>query len=246
MISVSEIPVHLSIDDVEAFDDFVNDTMKYEDVFSHPFFNYLKGLHEKYNCSFTLYTYETYSSGNTIDQIPLRYKADFEQNCSWLKIAFHAQSPSVTKDEISREDDFCKSWMRTVDAIQRFAGECSMAHFVRLHYYYATEDELNWISTQQNISLLSADDERISYSLPKEKNDDLIRKENLEYNNLKLLKTDIRIEKVMLPQIELISNRNDDMLVIFTHEWALNWKNKLKFEYLIWILNLYNCNFICE
>ena len=57
-------------------------------------------------------------------------------------------------------------------------------------------------------------------------------------------RTDIRIEYTTFPIINLLKNRNDEKIVIFTHEWALNrHKNLLKFLFIISFLHIYHSNF---
>lgn len=93
--------------------------------------------------------------------------------------------------------------------------------------------------------LLSADDDRISYSLPKLVNDRLIREEHTLYNGIVYERTDIRIEHTIFPIVDLIENRNDETIVLFTHEWALEEKNnRIKFHISILFLTIYQCNFI--
>ena len=57
--------------------------------------------------------------------------------------------------------------------------------------------------------------------------------------------TDIRIENTVCPLIELFMNRNDDKIVIFTHEWALQqkWINRAKFYMTILFLKFYGAEF---
>ena len=94
-------------------------------------------------------------------------------------------------------------------------------------------------------TLLSADDERISYSLSEKDNSYLMQDEKLTKNGMKYISTDLRIERDNVIQ-GLWKNLNDEELVVFTHEWAYR-KPYIKWKYilLIRLLSIYKCNFIC-
>ena len=94
-------------------------------------------------------------------------------------------------------------------------------------------------------TLLSADDERISYSLPRKIDSILQKEERISYHGMNYERTDIRIEKTVFPIADLIENRNDDKIIIFTHEWALaKTENIVKLYLTLYFLHFYNAVFI--
>ena len=92
--------------------------------------------------------------------------------------------------------------------------------------------------------LLSADDDRVSYSLSEKDNKSLMQAETLTKIGMKYVSTDLRIERDNVI-LGLWKNLNDEELVVFTHEWAYS-KPFIKWKYkaLIKLLSLYNCVFI--
>ena len=118
---------------------------------------------------------------------------------------------------------------------------------LRLHYYYANKNEVKFLKDKGIETLLSADDDRISYSLPFHYNQRLINRGSLKYDGMNYERTDVRVEKDDL-LLKLWTHRNDDELVVFTHEWALNTSkcNWMKFLTLVTILKLLNCKFIID
>lgn len=95
--------------------------------------------------------------------------------------------------------------------------------------------------------LLSADDNRISYSLSPKDNSNIIKNGYILQNGLKYARTDIRVERDNIFAF-LFEHLNDDELIVFTHEWALyssKWK-WIKEVSLIVILKLLNCKFIID
>ena len=116
---------------------------------------------------------------------------------------------------------------------------------LRLHYYFATQDEVMYLKGKGVGTLLSADDERISYSLPRKIDSILQKEERISYHGMNYERTDIRIEKTVFPIADLIENRNDDKIIIFTHEWALaKTENIVKLYLTLYFLHFYNAVFI--
>lgn len=233
--------VHVSIDDVAiCFKDLVDNEGKYKSLFDQPFFSYLKECHESTGLKVTLYTYEMYKD-YSITQFSDKYKSEFEENSDWLKVGFHAKNSNANLN--NNDYTFLNSYAIVTDIIKQTMG--NSAKTIRLHYFHATRQEVDSLKKLGISTLLSSDDNRISYSLPCHFNDSLIRNENLDINGIHYERTDIRVENTINPIYALWENRNDEILVLFTHEWALQslW-NRIKFKIYFWLFKLYNCRFI--
>ncbi len=143
----SSTKVHLSFDDVEyCFSDLVINKDNYNSLFDNVFISGLKKLHDKYGCKFTLYTYADGSNGYRIENMPIKYKKDFEESSDWLKIGFHSSNPSVSKDSIANMTSFVRDFNRVTSEVKRFASENSVSNILRLHYFYATEKEVEFLA----------------------------------------------------------------------------------------------------
>lgn len=235
--------VHVSIDDVAICLKDLNDNKdKYSSLFEQPFFSYLKKCHDYYGVKFTLYTYEQYKGFN-ISCLTNKYKGEFINNSDWLKLGYHAKSDLTTKDSIANLLFFISSFKKTKRSIEYSIGSC--ASMLRLHFYFATQTEIDSLKNLGVSSLLSSDDERVSYSLPIRYNDSLLVSESLDFDGVHYEKTDIRVENTLNPLYSLWENRNDDFLSIFTHEWALSsTSSKIKFSCYLLFLSLYKSNFV--
>ena len=121
------------------------------------------------------------------------------------------------------------------------------SEILRLHYYYATKNEVRLLKDKGITTLLSADDDRISYSLSPHYNKKLIIQGSLKHDGINYKSTDVRVERDNL-FFKLWTHRNDEELVVFTHEWALNSSklNWIKFLILIAVLKSLNCKFIID
>lgn len=238
---------HISIDDVvKCYQRLVRDSATYKSIFDDPFFSYLKNLHDGYGCSVTLYSFLRNDSDFTIQQVPTKFKKDFETNRDWLKIGFHGVKPLSHRPTNRSFAEFTRAYKLFNSAVGMFAGEGSIAKTLRLDFYYTTKQEANFLKQNGVSTLLSADDDRISYSLPFKMNRHIIRNNSIRYDSIKYLRTSIRIENIDVPYINIVKNRMIDTLVVFTHEWKLNRINRYKLERTVEILKDCDYTFISE
>ena len=237
---------HVSIDDVsKCFSNLSKDSIKYESIFDEPFFRYLKELHDDYDCSVTCYCFVKDGDYN-VSKIPNKYAREFAENSNWLKFGFHGIEPSDHKPTNVKYLDFVTAFSHFKNEVERFASVNNNANILRLDYYYATPGEVDFLRNNGVSTLLSADDDRRSYYLPFIKNSQLISKNSIQYGGLKYLRTNIRIENIDFPYLNILRNRERDTLVVFTHEWKLDKINKYKLSRTIKILKDLNYKFISE
>lgn len=234
--------VHVSIDDVSiCMKELTNDSSEYNSIFEQSFFKKLKVIHNCTNVKFTCYVYEQDGKYH-INDFPVKYKEEFKNNSDWLKFGFHAPNPT---DSMPDDKSFSMAY-NVVDSnlICKMGGQSKV---LRLHYYYASIQIVRLLKSKGVKVLLSADDNRISYSLSPKDNSNLIKNGHILQNGLKYVRTDIRVERDNIFAF-LFEHLNDDELIVFTHEWALNsskWK-WIKEISLIFILKLFNCKFIID
>lgn len=162
--------VHISIDDTYLC---LKDLQKhdYESVFENAFFNRLRLMHRLYGTRFTLYVYEE-APDFSLSAMTDRYKAEFLRNTDWLRFGYHAPTPDF--DSLQVDSVFCRSFNRVNRSIIHFAGEPSLTHCLRLHYFWATSKMLRCMADSGIDLLLGADDERISYGLSVDENTELM------------------------------------------------------------------------
>ncbi|MDE5567208.1 MAG: hypothetical protein K2J12_02075 [Muribaculaceae bacterium] len=155
--------------------------------------------------------------GGVVD-IPLKYKSEFISNSNWLKIGFHSDSP-VFNNKITKHE-FRTSINEVNNAINRFADTSVIAKTLRLHYYFCPDSLIHCL---ENVTtLLCADSKnRISYNLTIEEANYIFNNNQIIKDNLKYIKTNIRLENHINIGKELRKLQDQDTLVIFTHEWAL-------------------------
>ncbi len=141
----------------------------------------------------------------------------------------------LTKESSKYRSIFQHPFLRELKDIHEATG-------AKFTLYIYEQDEVKYMSKRGISTLLSADDDRVSYSLNASDNAYLVDNELLTYEDVKYDRTDIRVEKdVLIAKIFL--NANDDKLVVFTHEWAYDGTTRLKYRALINLLSFCNSKF---
>ena len=123
---------HISIDDTTYALQRLSHN-HYTSIYEDKFFRYLRCLHQWCNCKVTLYVFEHYGNWSLSD-IPNTYRQEFQDAADWLKFGFHAVSEEQKQDNII--PDFEEQFLNVQREIIRFAGESSLAHILRLHYWF--------------------------------------------------------------------------------------------------------------
>jgi len=218
---------HLSIDDViDSLNDLTDNQHRYDSVFSQSFFNYLRALYKNHGAKFSLFVFEKRGRFH-IDRVPIKYQKEFEQNSSWLRFGFHGSDPAKDADL----HELKHSFDNTHNAIIRFSGKKSLCNVLRLHHYRGDEEFINFLVAQGGIKgFLCADDNRISYHLTPAETLVLNEKSILIKNQIKYFRTDLRLENMSFADYNLLKIQNNDRIIIFTHELALNRLNRYKLE----------------
>lgn len=239
--------VHFSIDDCEKC--FVRlCTKHYKCLWDDSFFHLLRGWHLKYGAKFTLYTYTNFFDGHSIQDVPNTYKNDFRSCVDWLKIGFHASNSNISIEEIKEFARFQSDFFRVRDCIVRFAEAKNISTILRLHYWYATSDERLFLQKQGIKILLTADKEGGSYSLPRDVLKNIESCGYCQFEHLNFIKTHLRIENFPFKRIPQVIRTwtCPQPFVVFTHEWALSFYNRIKTDYLLSILSKKGYTFICQ
>ena len=140
------------IPDGRMYNFFIDDNVFFfDDIFRHGFASifdsfYLAGLkraHERFGTKFTLnsFFHNWHHPEFDISQFPDRYRAEFEANADWLRLAFHGHSefPENPYSEAYPEKiaEHYEQWHRE---IVRIAGEKTLIAPVIFHYFRSTPE----------------------------------------------------------------------------------------------------------
>ncbi len=113
---------------------------KPKSIFDVPFLKMLKKAHDKYGLTaqMNLFYRTDFFYGNdefTLAEVPDTYKAEWEANSDWLKMAFHAKQEFPDYPYVNASyEDVKANYEAIINEIKRFAGEKSVAHAVIPHW----------------------------------------------------------------------------------------------------------------
>lgn len=227
---------HFSIDDAtQIFQDI--SFHGYESIFENEVLGKLKDFHEEYGLKATLYVFAKLDTYDLAD-FPDTYKKEFEDNADWLKIGFHSITEASPEEEGMTTEEFAEGFQKVNREILAFAGEKSLAHVLRLHYWYATDEMVNVLKEQGIEGLLCNDSKDVCYNLSETENNNLIwTRDGKIKKDIYYYVTDIRLEKTDDIVTALQNKYYDRVVVLFTHAWCFK-DNQEKLEGAVrWLTN---------
>ena len=237
--------VHFSIDDtIEIFNDITKNN--YETIFENETLRFLKECNNLYGTKFSLYCFYEYN-GFYLSDCTDRYTKEFEQNSDWLKFGFHGLNSgrdySVLTTKEAKED-----YELVINQLKRIVGEKSITTIIRTEKFLCNKENAEELTnTEFGITgLLGLDTiDRPNYYL-----DETLKKRVFEEDiysddemGINIFKTDIRVEKIKNTYQEIKKMTNEEIIIIFTHEWALNEENKEKIKSISNIINKNNATY---
>lgn len=114
--------------------------------------------------------------------------------------------------------------------------------YARFHYFRASSNEVRTFYHYGGRVLLTCNDNmRLSYDLTRDECNLVNKAHSIKKNGITYLKTDVRLEKMLLPQ--LLKLRDNSFMVIFGHEWGGHMYNK-RLKLIIQFLKSKNVHFI--
>ena len=108
-------------------------------LFSHPYTNMLKELHEVYGIKVQLNLFYQNSSF-TLSQMTDKYQEEWAKNSNWLKLSFHSRLENVSPYQNSDYEEVYEDCQQVHKEIFRFAGKNSLAKTTTIHYCQTTEE----------------------------------------------------------------------------------------------------------
>lgn len=220
---------HFSVDDV--FDSLIEVTDYNIALFEHPFFNFLRSLHESYEAVIELYLfYQKNLQGRLRDlsEVSSHLKEEF-RSAPWLRLGPHAldyDTPPYTQSPERQEQTFDAIYKE----IDRFAGSSQRCSWLRLHYFSEIYELYSYWQSQGVDTLLLTDKPAIAYRLPPQEKYILAEKGFFKYQGLNLRRSHERMERLVAEKIidqELHTRLANHLekhqsLVLFSHEIDLS------------------------
>ena len=136
-------------DNVFFFDDICS--RRFGSIFDNFYLAGLKRAHERFGTKFTLNTFyhNWHHPEFDLSQFPDRYRAEFEANSDWLRLAFHGHSefPQRPYSEAYPEK-IAEHYGQWHQAVCRIAGEMTVMAPVIFHFFDAVPDARRFMREQ--------------------------------------------------------------------------------------------------
>jgi hypothetical protein len=219
---------HFSVDDV--FEALIETSDRGIDLFAHPFFAYLREIHDRYRTNIDLYLFllgPVNSVYRSLAEVSDRNRQQF-QEATWLRLGPHALAPGIPPFS-QRPAEQRRTFDRIYDEIDRFAGPNKTCRWLRLHYFSEAYELSAYFRRRGVDALLLTDKEATAYRLPDSARAQLRRVGRATYRKLDFLRSHVRIEKLApdTPHAAALGQRIDRVvaecgyLSLFTHEVEL-------------------------
>lgn len=182
-------------------------------------FSKAKEIYQKYGITTDFYC--IYSDGyNNLDNFGALYKDQFIECSDWMKFGFHAFCADSNYNDISAKG-FLYEYIKTYEALIKLVGKDSTTDCIRLHFFSGNKSISKVLKEQGISTLLCADDDRISYGLSINEQEEINSKGVYIDSESKIIfrPTHFRLENLhSKPNVDLLENLPGERLEIFTHE----------------------------
>ena len=146
--------IHFSIDDIGKSLRWL--TMnKPNSVFDMRLFGTLKKWHELYDIKVTLYCFATISDFS-FDQIPEKYKCEFENN-SWLSFGYHGRVDAP----MTHDEEYVSGHRMFLEKAEGLG--MTLTDIYRIHYWIVTKKQMHYLFDNGVRVLLYPDDDKYPY-----------------------------------------------------------------------------------
>ncbi len=218
--------IQLSIDDTA---DILREltVRSYASIFEEERLAFLKGLHEEYGATVSLYAFYQGENGFALSGVPTRYKAEWRANANWLRLGAH----STHKKSSFAGEDGVAEYERIYQEFMRFAGKECIDPCFRPHFFVIAPAVLRTLREKDLASGVHCpDDERACHSFTAEEEQTLAAEGYLCKEGIAYIKTQTRLENLSEETFDnFLAGLNGKKFVsVFTHESCLAYEVILK------------------
>lgn len=230
--------IHFSIDDVlPSLKYFTEHQDTFNSLWELDFYKKLRYFHEKYGLIVTLNLFDQ-ARGFSIDNVSNTIKNDFMKAKDWLYLSFHGRE---TEKEFYVSDnihEFIKSY-ESVEHFSNYMQGRNLSEIARIHFFEAGKKQIEFLYKKGVTTLLTADDNRISYGLSQNIYNDIENKHSIIIDKMMYVHSDYRIENIKNIEKGIIEMKKKENLVLFTHEWCFIKKVEFIEKILYELINNY-------
>jgi len=128
-------------DNIWFLRDIAQNADTYKSIFENPYLAMWKRFHDTYGTSVQHNIYWQDEADFSLPQMPDRFRGEWQDNASWLKLAYHAfaNDPPYPHENASYEE-IARVFENITTEIIRFAGEEVLTSFTTLHWGRASRE----------------------------------------------------------------------------------------------------------
>ncbi|MBI3921025.1 MAG: hypothetical protein HY318_06350 [Armatimonadetes bacterium] len=128
-------------DNIWFLRDLAQNAGSYKSIFDTPYLSMWKRLRDTYGTSVQHNIYWQDEADFSLPQMPDKFKAEWQDNADWLKLAYHAlaNEPAYPHENATYEE-IAGVYENIIGEIVRFAGEEVLTSFTTLHWGRASRD----------------------------------------------------------------------------------------------------------
>jgi hypothetical protein len=132
----------LSVDDnIWFLQDIARNADKYNSIFNNPYLAMYKSVHDKYGTKVHINIYMECPEfgGFNLTQMPDKFRAEWQANAHWLRLAFHAHQNFPDKPYVAADyATMIKDYDEIIREIKRFAGPEALGPVTTVHWGEST------------------------------------------------------------------------------------------------------------
>ncbi len=153
---------HFSVDDVVSqLKDITDNKDVYTSIFDNLLFAFWKRLHNDYGVVVTFNMFYSDNNGWDLSMMTDKFKSDFIDNQSWLKLAFHGENPTIKYNDELNNESAVQSYISMINQVERFASLSCWDRMPRITFFSGNKALYrNLVDTGMFVGCLTADDTR--------------------------------------------------------------------------------------
>lgn len=198
---------------------------RHKSIFDSFYLDFLRSLHRKYGFKVTLNTFfhnahdpENFTTG----ELDTRYKAEFEDNSDWLRLAFHSYSEYPDAPYRDAYPEKLPEHHRLVTSeIKRYAGEKTLIEPVLMHWFDISNDASRKYIAEQGMNCFALSAERWR-TVDRSAGHHLLARYHYKFGQMELpllFMVNLFPEKELLAMLEsAYAEKGRDFILCGTHE----------------------------
>lgn len=195
---------------------------KMPSLFSHPYMQALKSLHEKYGVKMQLNLFYK-TKDFALEDMDSSYYQEWQKNADWLKLSFHSKEENERPYQNAGYSEVYDDCQAVQKQIIRFAGGNSLAKTTTVHYCVTTHEGLCALKDNGVKGLLglygTQENPRVSYACSKEQGDKLRLGLIETYDGLAFLNIFAVLNRLTVDEIaKKLNNLQTENISIMIHE----------------------------